>query len=379
MSLWTSLEAASVPVEPGGTATTTVRLRNDGDTVEEYQLSVVGAPAAWATVEPRSVRLFPGTRGQAQVTFQPPRSPEAIAGVTPYGIRVVSRENAALFDVVEGSVRVGAYGDVRAELFPITVRGRLSGRPGLTVRNLGNSWLEAALAARDDEDVLDFRPTPALLRIPPGGSATAELKILPRGLRLLRGPSRHQYAAAVVPTAAGVEGLPDRLEPRGTFVRLPTLPRLLTLLLALLLVGAALGSGIYFAATGNNNGDQAPKFVIGTPGSRQRLVAVNADITVAGDSDQTWTVTDTGDNLVALAPSGIAAAGLTQGDRNTVVLARVDGSPIGQQRWRLDQDGGIVNSATGDCLTTNGDGRRVTAEECDGNAGDRQKWTLTNG
>ncbi|GAA2493663.1 COG1470 family protein [Winogradskya humida] len=254
MSLWTLLEPASIAVDPGSSGTATLRLRNDGDTVEEYQLAVVGAPAAWARIEPAVVRLFPGTRGQAEVTFRPPRAPEALAGLTAYGISVRSRQNPAVFDVAEGSVTVSAFGDVRAELFPLTVKGRLAGRPGLTVRNLSNAPLTAVVQARDDEDVLTFRPWPQVLQVPPGGTATSEVKISPRGIRLLRGDSRHTYAATVVPSVAGATGLPDRLETRGTFVRRPVMPRFLLFALVLLVVLVGLGAGVYYGAGLNTNG-----------------------------------------------------------------------------------------------------------------------------
>ncbi|UKY53274.1 hypothetical protein [Streptomyces inhibens] len=39
-------------VDPGSRATARLRVRNTGDTVEEYRLSLVGAPAGWARIEP---------------------------------------------------------------------------------------------------------------------------------------------------------------------------------------------------------------------------------------------------------------------------------------------------------------------------------------
>ncbi len=62
-------------VSPGGTATTTLTVRNDGDIVEAYTLEVVGDCAAWTTVEPARVSLYPGTSETVALTFAPPRSP----------------------------------------------------------------------------------------------------------------------------------------------------------------------------------------------------------------------------------------------------------------------------------------------------------------
>lgn len=71
-------------VSPGGTATTTLTVRNDGDIVEAYTLEVVGDCAAWTTVEPARVSLYPGTSETVTLTFAPPRSHEVRAGETPW-------------------------------------------------------------------------------------------------------------------------------------------------------------------------------------------------------------------------------------------------------------------------------------------------------
>ncbi|MEU9435337.1 hydrolase, partial [Streptomyces sp. NPDC048252] len=80
MSLWTSLEPASVTVDPGSRATVRLRVRNTGDVVDEYRFEPVGPTAPWTTVEPQTLRLYPGTTGTVELTFAPPRTPDATAG-----------------------------------------------------------------------------------------------------------------------------------------------------------------------------------------------------------------------------------------------------------------------------------------------------------
>ncbi|TSB18663.1 hydrolase, partial [Streptomyces benahoarensis] len=72
MSLWTSLEPASTTVDPGGSTTVRLRLRNTGDVVDEYRCVPVGDLASWTTVEPGTLRLYPGTTGTVELTFAPP-------------------------------------------------------------------------------------------------------------------------------------------------------------------------------------------------------------------------------------------------------------------------------------------------------------------
>ncbi|MFJ3695799.1 hypothetical protein ACIPW9_17005, partial [Streptomyces sp. NPDC090052] len=104
MSIWTSLEPASTTVDPGSTATVRLRLRNTGDVVDEYRCVPVGDLAPYVTVEPPTIRLFPGTTGTVDLTFAPPRTPDAIAGPNPYGVQVIPTEHPEATTVPEGNV-----------------------------------------------------------------------------------------------------------------------------------------------------------------------------------------------------------------------------------------------------------------------------------
>ena len=110
-------------------------MRNGGDTVEEYQLSLVGALSRWSQITPEKLRLFPADEGTVTITIKVPRTPEALAGPTPFGVRVVPREHPELSDVAEGTVAVTPFGELRAEMNPVTVRGRLSALLRFTVND----------------------------------------------------------------------------------------------------------------------------------------------------------------------------------------------------------------------------------------------------
>src|SRR5205085_1351849 len=63
MGATASLSPASVTVEPGRSATCTLRVRNTGTVVDQLTLDVLGDAAAWATVSPPTLSLFPGADG----------------------------------------------------------------------------------------------------------------------------------------------------------------------------------------------------------------------------------------------------------------------------------------------------------------------------
>ena len=65
MTVIAAIEPAVLTVEPGGTVTATIRVRNQGSVVDQFDLSVLGDAQSWATIEPANLRLFPRTEGEA--------------------------------------------------------------------------------------------------------------------------------------------------------------------------------------------------------------------------------------------------------------------------------------------------------------------------
>ncbi|MBO0516955.1 COG1470 family protein, partial [Streptomyces beijiangensis] len=220
MTLWTSLEPAASDVEPGGRATATLRVRNTGDTVEEYRLTVVGTPAGWTRIEPATLRLYPGSEATAEIFLAPPRSPDTAAGPAPYGIRVEPRETPGLRDVVEGQVTVAPFAEIRAELLPPTLVGRVRGQARIAVDNLGNTPLTATLSGRDNSAQLTFDVVPMAVQADPGRAAFARMTVRPQRIRWTGQSQSHQLTVAVRRS-----GDDSAHELTGSFEQRPVFPR----------------------------------------------------------------------------------------------------------------------------------------------------------
>src|SRR5215211_631354 len=67
------LEPAELTVEPGSVATAGVTVRNAGTRVEGISLSLTGPAAAFGTIQPPSMAVFPDAEQQAVVRFMPAR------------------------------------------------------------------------------------------------------------------------------------------------------------------------------------------------------------------------------------------------------------------------------------------------------------------
>ncbi|MEV7162785.1 hydrolytic protein [Streptomyces microflavus] len=242
----------TVTVSPGGTATTTLTVRNDSDIVEAYTLEVVGDCAAWSTVEPARVSLYPGTSETVTLTFAPPRSHEVKAGETPLAVRVLPAEHPESVVVPEGTVTVEPFHELRTELEPRRRRGWLGARFRTAVQNKGNTPVDVAFTGRQAGEELRLGFTPGQKRLEPGESAEIRLKVRAAKLIWFGEPVTWPFeveAAEAAGTAAeakaeGMEPVrpetarpePVRPEPvPGEFLQLPVLPKWLLIVLAALL------------------------------------------------------------------------------------------------------------------------------------------------
>ncbi|MFD4634458.1 hypothetical protein [Streptomyces sp. NPDC058473] len=218
--MWTSLEPSATSVDPGSTASVRLRVRNTGDTVEEYRLQVVGATAGWARVQPDVLRVYPGAEATAEVHFAPPRTPDAQAGPTPFGVRVQPRETPQAADVAEGQITVGPFAELRSELLPLIVRGRLRAKASVAVDNLGNQQLTASFSGRENGEELEVEAEPGSVQVAPGRAQFAELRLKPGTVSWVGGTTKHPFTVSVLRA-----GTPEPVELRGTYVQPSFIPR----------------------------------------------------------------------------------------------------------------------------------------------------------
>ncbi len=218
-----------------------LRLRNTGDVVDEYRFTPVGEVAPWTTVEPPTLRLYPGTTGTVTLTFAPPRTPDATAGPNPYGVKITPTEHPEAITVPEGNVTITPFSEIRAELVPPTVRGRWRGRPRLAVDNLGNVKVTASITGSDNGDQLAYDLTPANVQIEPGRAAFVKAVLRPRDIIWFGSKEDRPYTLGIRRS-----GSPS-LDVDGTYVQQSFLPRWLATLLSLLLALAITFLMLWFA------------------------------------------------------------------------------------------------------------------------------------
>lgn len=214
MSVLATIEPADLQVDAGAEASLVVRVRNRGSIVDQYDIKVVGPTAAWAFVDPPSLRLFPDKEGEARVTFRPPRGPDPAADTYPFGVAVRAAADATAMTVEEGRIVVAPFVQLTSEIVPQTSRGARSASHDLTVQNIGNAVAEVSVKASDPDRLLNFEVLPERAGLRPGGSATIRAKVKPKTTFLMGSAKRVPFAVQVDEPNAGSFQVPATMEQR---------------------------------------------------------------------------------------------------------------------------------------------------------------------
>ncbi|WP_338017903.1 hydrolytic protein [Streptomyces taklimakanensis] len=233
------VDIPAVTVAPGDTATTGVTVRNDSDIVEAYNLEVVGDCAPWTTVDPPRVSLYPGTSETVTIRLEPPRSPEVRAGEVPLGVRVLPTEHPESVRVLETTVHIEEFRELRAELVPRRRRGWLRGRYRLTVRNQGNSPVRVGFTPGQAGEELGFAFSPAEPKPEPGESTEVGLRVRTGKPVWFGAPVVWPFTVDTAETGdqetVGRDATAVRAPLDAEFVQIPIFPRWLLVVLAALL------------------------------------------------------------------------------------------------------------------------------------------------
>ncbi|MGH9283021.1 MAG: hypothetical protein ACRD0S_08790, partial [Acidimicrobiales bacterium] len=234
MGATASLSSSALQVEPGGTVVVEVRLRNTGTVVDQFSFEVLGVAAGWAAAVPPTLSLFPGAEGVTQVRFTVPRSAEARSGAIPFAVRISSKEDPGGGVVEEGTLEVGGFVDVSAELLPRTSHGGRVGRHELALDNRGNTRVNAVLTAIDPGDLLRFSFEPPALVAEPDTATFSRVMVRPVKTFWRGTPKTLPFQVSVEPDGAA----PITVD--GSYLQEPRLPKwfwkLVLALLALLIL-----------------------------------------------------------------------------------------------------------------------------------------------
>ncbi len=199
MTVVVNLQAENLSVEPGQITTCSLTLANTGTIVEQFTIMLLGDVAPWTEADPPVVSLFPGGQQAVTLRFAPPRLPTTESGPTPFGVKVIPSNEPEDSVTEEGTITVGSFNDVGAELVPRVTTGRVVGRQKLAVDSRGNIPLPVTISALDAADALKFQIRPGVLTTAPGEARFVRVGIRPRQ-RFWKGPPQQKpYKVQITP------------------------------------------------------------------------------------------------------------------------------------------------------------------------------------
>ena len=184
------MDETQLSVAPGERAVSSIVILNQGAIVDHFQVAIDGIPADWADLPP-VVQLMPGEQQEVTFTLHPPRTPASRAGRYHLTVRVISQDVPGQFVEVKAALTVAAYSQFQSSVHPQKVRAGKSTR--VTVRNDGNFPDTYTATGSDRGNELAFDPPRAQLKVPQGGTASAELSAKPHKRPFIGGTKNHPF------------------------------------------------------------------------------------------------------------------------------------------------------------------------------------------
>ena len=159
----------------GNFAEATATIRNLGQTVDQFLISIEGLNPDWYDLTVSSVALFPNDEEVLKLVIHPIKTTEFKAGSYPFQLVVVSQENPNEKVNVDLALEVKAVSEPKLDITPQRIIGR-KGEYKIIASNPGEETIVLQLDAVDDEAVLRYDLQPKLLTIPGGSSLESNLK-----------------------------------------------------------------------------------------------------------------------------------------------------------------------------------------------------------
>jgi hypothetical protein len=166
-------------------------LKNTGASDARLSIGVDGIPNAWCKLARPVVTVPAGATRRTRVTLRPPGAHATGAVHHDVTIRVTA-DDPAVGASARVALTVAPPGDLAMEVSPLGAWGH-SATFTITFRNRNDRSVTLELTARDADDCLSFRTTPAGPMVVPGhGTVPASVLVTPSKRRLIGPERRHE-------------------------------------------------------------------------------------------------------------------------------------------------------------------------------------------
>jgi uncharacterized membrane protein len=209
-------------VTAGHTVEATATLRNLGQTVDQFTLSIDGLDSGWFTLPVSSVALFPNDQDNLRIILHPPEMAESGADSYPFQVKVSSQEDPEEIATVDLSIETQVLPGLGLDISPQRITGR-KGTYQITINNPGDSEATLHLRASDSQGILRYSLEPESLTVPGASRSEATLEVRLGWLAFLGGTKELAFQVLASLPQGGQAKTID-----GQLVRIPwhkTLPQ----------------------------------------------------------------------------------------------------------------------------------------------------------
>jgi uncharacterized membrane protein len=194
------LEAAplNLRVSKGGTVESSLTMRNRGQTVDQFTISIEGIDPGWYTLPVSSVALFPNDQDKVKIVFHLPEDVDLKQNSYVLKAKVTSQENPAVIATIEINLEVETVPNLSLNISP----PRLSGNKGayqLSVNNPGNKDANVILKAGSASSRLRFSFQPERVAASAGKKTGAVVNVKLNWVGLLLWKKTYDFRISVEP------------------------------------------------------------------------------------------------------------------------------------------------------------------------------------
>ncbi len=217
-----TLSPTTYTVAAGDNVEAIAILRNLGQTVDQFTLSVEGLESDWYTLPVSSVALFPNDQDDIKIILHPPKAAEIKTDSYAFQVKVTSQEAPEEATIVDLVLKASKAPELELIITPQRIAGR-RGTYRIAVNNPGDVEASLHLDVSDVSGSLRCVIHPDTLVIPGGHRSTASLEIGLGWLALIGGEKEFDFQVVATVSDSG-----EAININGQFIRIPwyrTLPQ----------------------------------------------------------------------------------------------------------------------------------------------------------
>lgn len=177
-----SLADAQLRLDPGQIGQSVLTVRNPGNIIETYDITLLGPAEAWAEITPNFVSLFPGEEDTVTLELHPPMTHRVPAGLYAVGVMAQSQVRPEAASTAELLVTVNPFYRFRCTSASTSFTIRTRATMLVQISNEGNSTVTYELKAIDPEGFMRVRAKESLVTLAPGESRWIDIfiKVAPK-------------------------------------------------------------------------------------------------------------------------------------------------------------------------------------------------------